>query len=301
MFKGSYTALITPFEASNLEAVDYKTFEALLERQISSGIHGIVPCGTTGESPTLTNFEHDKIIEVSVQIVKKRIPVLAGTGSNSTREAIERTLHAQKAGADGALIMTPYYNKPTQEGIFQHFKAIHDATNIPIIIYNIPGRSVVDIKDETIARISELPRIVGIKDATGDLSRPTNLKKIFENNSKLKNKIFYQLSGDDETAVEFNKLGGVGCISVSSNLVPKIISEVQNLTLNNKFSEAEILDNKITDLHKDLFLESSPQPIKFAMEYFGLCSGNLRLPLVKISNETQAKLSKTLEKIKNFI
>ncbi|MDX1949548.1 MAG: 4-hydroxy-tetrahydrodipicolinate synthase [Rickettsiales bacterium] len=297
MFQGVYTALITPFEASNLEKVDYSTFEKLLERQISEGIHGVVPCGTTGESPTLTNEEHDKIIEASVQIVKKRIPVLAGTGSNSTREAIERTLHAEKVGADGALIMTPYYNKPTQEGIFQHFKAIHDATNIPIIIYNIPGRSVVDIKDETIARIAELPRIAGLKDATGDLSRPTNLKKIFENNSKLNSKIFYQMSGDDETAVDFNKLGGVGCISVSSNLLPKICAEVQDLCKAKKFEEAKNLDNKISAIHKDLFIESSPQPIKFAMEYFGLCSGNLRLPLVKISEQTEAKLKSTLNKI----
>ncbi len=296
MFTGSYTALITPFKGENAEYVDYSTFEKLLERQIKQGIHGVVPCGTTGESPTLSNEEHDKVIEVTVEIVKKRIPVLAGTGSNSTKEAIERTKHAENAGADGALIMTPYYNKPTQEGIFQHFKAIHDATNIPIIIYNIPGRSVVDIKDETVARMAELPRIAGIKDATGNLERPINLKKLLP-----KGKQFYQLSGDDESGIGFNKLGGIGCISVTSNLFPKICSEVQNLCKAGKFDEAKELDSKIEEFHKLLFIESSPQPVKFAAEFFGLCEGSLRLPLVRISKETEEKLKASLEKAKRFI
>lgn len=296
MFTGSYTALITPFKGENAEYVDYDIFEKLLERQLKNGIHGIVPCGTTGESPTLSNEEHDKVIEVTVEIVKKRIPVLAGTGSNSTREAIERTKHAERAGADGALIMTPYYNKPTQEGIYQHFKAIHDATNIPIIIYNIPGRSVVDIKDETVARMAELPRIAGIKDATGNLERPSNLKKLLP-----KGKGFYQLSGDDETTIEFNKLGGVGCISVTSNLFPKICSDVQNLCAAGKFDEAKELDSKIAEFHKLLFIESSPQPVKFAAEFFGLCEGGLRLPLVRVSKETENKLRPALEITKIYI
>ncbi len=301
MFTGSYTALITPFNPSNVDEVDYNCLEKLVERQVSAGIHGVVPCGTTGESPTLSNAEHDRVIEVTVEIVKKRIPVLAGTGSNSTKEAIERTLHAQKAKADGALIMTPYYNKPTQEGIFQHFKAIHDATNIPIIIYNIPGRSVVDIKDETIARIAELPRILGVKDATGDMQRPTNLSKIFANSYNLKGKKFYQMSGDDETAIEFNRLGGVGCISVTSNLFPAVCANVQNLCMNGEFEKAKAEDTKIAELHKLLFIETSPQPVKFAAEYYGLCSGSLRLPLVKISKDSEAKLRGALDRARGYI
>lgn len=285
MFTGSYTALITPFKAENVYEVDYSAFEKLIQRQISGGTHGLVPCGTTGESPTLTNEEHDKVIEFCIKINNGKCKVMAGTGSNSTREAIERTQHAEKVGADAALIVTPYYNKPTQEGIFQHFKAIHDATNIPIIIYNIPGRSVIDIKDETIGRIAELKRVVGLKDATGDLGRPVSVKKYLP-----ANKDFYQLCGDDENAVAFNKLGGVGCISVASNIDPEACAKLQEATLKNDYVLAEKLNIKIAALSKNLFLESNPTPTKYIMEKMGLCSGTPRLPLVRPAAETQKKL-----------
>lgn len=296
MLKGSYTALITPFKAQNVDEVDYDAFSKLIERQILAGTHGLVPCGTTGESPTLTNEEHDKVIEYCIKVTKGRAKILAGTGSNSTREAIERTLHAQHAGADAALIMTPYYNKPTQEGIFQHFKAINDATNIPIVIYNIPGRSVVDIKDETIARIAELKRIIGIKDATGDLKRPVSLAKLLP-----KNKEFYQLSGDDETAVEFNKLGGVGCISVTSNVDPKTCADVQNACLKGDFTTAEKLDKKVAALHKYLFIETSPAPVKYLLGKLNLCSDILRLPLVLPTADSRKKLDEVLNNWQHYL
>ncbi len=294
MFKGSYTALITPFKAENVYEVDYEAFKQLVERQIAAGTHGLVPCGTTGESPTLSNEEHDKVIEYCIKVTKGRAKILAGTGSNSTREAIERTLHAQHAGADGALIVTPYYNKPTQEGIYQHFKAIHDATNIPIIIYNIPGRSVIDIKDETIGRIATLERVVGVKDATGDLKRPVSVVAHLP-----KGKPFYQLCGDDENAVEFNRLGGVGCISVASNIDPETCAKLQGATLKGDFATANKLNEKIADLSKYLFIESNPTPTKFVSELMGLCNGNPRLPLVRPSAESQAKLKEVYEKWKS--
>ena len=289
MFKGSYTALITPFKAENVYEVDYAAFEKLVERQIAGGTHGLVPCGTTGESPTLTNEEHDKVIEYCIKVTKGRAKILAGTGSNSTREAIERTQHAEEAGADGALIVTPYYNKPTQEGIYQHFKAIHDATNIPIVIYNIPGRSVIDIKDETIGRIAELKRVVGLKDATGDLGRPVSVKKFLP-----KGKEFDQLCGDDDNAVKFNELGGVGCISVASNIDPETCAKLQEATLKGDFATANKHYQKIAELSKMIFVESNPTPAKYIMELMGLCNGAPRLPLVRPSAENQAKLKEVL-------
>lgn len=290
MLKGSYTALITPFKGENAEKVDFDAFEKLIERQIQAGTHGLVPCGTTGESPTLSYSEHDEVIERCIKINKGRSKVLAGTGSNSTSEAIELTQHAEKAGADAALIMTPYYNKPNQEGIYQHFKAIHDATRIPIVIYNIPGRSVVDIKDETIKRIADLERVIGIKDATGDLARPVSLKKLITKPN------FTQLSGEDDTAIEFNRLGGVGVISVASNIAPKTIAQIQELCLIGKFDEADKLNEKIKELHKLCFCEVSPQPVKFLSELLGLCSGKLRLPLVEVSEENKKKLREFVER-----
>jgi len=290
MFKGSYTALITPFKAENVYEVDYDSFEKLIERQIEAGTHGLVPCGTTGESPTLSNEEHDKVIEFCIKINNGRTKIMAGTGSNSTAEAIERTKHAEKAGADAALIVTPYYNKPVQEGIFQHFKAIHDVTNIPIIIYNIPGRSVIDIKDETIGRIAALERVVGLKDATGDLSRPTSLKKYLP-----QGKEFYQLCGDDDNAVKFNELGGVGCISVASNIDPETCTKLQEASLAGDSAEAYGLNAKIAGLSKNLFIESNPTPAKFMLEKMGLCSGAVRLPLVRPSAESQKKLIEVYE------
>ncbi len=289
MFKGSYTALITPFKAENVYEVDYAAFEKLVARQVEAGTHGLVPCGTTGESPTLSNDEHDKVIEHCIKIAKGRSKVMAGTGSNSTREAIERTQHAEKAGADAALIVTPYYNKPTQEGIFQHFKAIHDSTTLPIIIYNIPGRSVIDIKDETIARIAELPRIAGVKDATGDLNRPTSLQKLLP-----AGKAFNQLCGDDDNAVKFNKLGGVGCISVASNIDPKTCAQLQEATLKGDYAEAERLFSVIAGICSVLFIESNPTPAKHMMEMLGLCNGAPRLPLVRPSSASIAKIEAEL-------
>lgn len=289
MLKGSYTALITPFKGENASQVDYAAYEKLIEMQIEAGTHGLVPSGTTGESPTLTNKEHDEVIEQCVKISNGRAKVLAGTGSNSTREAIERTKHAEKAGADAALVMTPYYNKPMQEGIFQHFKAIHDATDIPIIIYNIPGRSVIDITDETIARMADAcPRIAGIKDATGDLSRPKSLRSL------LGDREFDMLSGEDGTAVEFNENGGVGCISVTSNIAPKQCAELQEATLAGDFVKAKEINSKIAKLHDVMFAETSPSPAKYAAKLLGICDGSLRLPMVEVSKNTKALIETEL-------
>ncbi len=283
MFQGSYTALITPF---NENGVDYDAYKKLIEAQIAAGTDGVVPSGTTGESPTLTHEEHDEVIAFCVKVVAGRIKVMAGTGSNATREAIERTQHAQRVGADAALIMTPYYNKPTQEGMYQHYKAIHDATNIAIFLYNIPGRSVVDLTDETIARLMKLPRIVGIKDATGDLSRPERLAKIDPE--------FIQFSGEDGTAVAFNRLGGTGCISVSANVIPEICAKMQALCLQAKWDEAEKLQDHYADLHDVMFCEPSPQPAKYALNVLGQCENRLRLPLIAVSKESEERISGVL-------
>lgn len=293
MLKGIYTALVTPFCKDNTYKVDYEAFERFIEFQINNGVHGLVPCGTTGESPTLTNQEHDEVIEKAIAISNKRVPILAGTGSNSTREAIERTQHAQKAGADAALIMTPYYNKPTQDGIFAHFKEIHDNSDIKIVIYNIPGRSVVDISDKTIAKmVQELPRIAGIKDATGDVSRVTSLKKLLPQERE-----FALISGEDATAVDFNRLGGVGCISVTSNIAPAACSKMQQLCLEGKFNEADEINKNLMIIHNAMFCETSPQPVKYACELMGLCSGNLRLPLVPASETNKQKVKAALKSL----
>jgi len=286
MFKGSYTALITPFVESK---VDYEAFESLIEFQIENGIHGLVPSGTTGESPTLNNDEHDAVIEFCIKTVNSRVKVMAGTGSNSTTEAIERTQHAEKSGADAALIMTPYYNKPNQEGIYQHYKAIHDNSSIPIFLYNIPGRSIVDINDETIKRLMDLPRIVGIKDATADLERPKSLFKI--------NPDFIQFSGEDATAVDFNRLGGTGCISVSANVVPKQCSEIQELCFDNKFDEADKLQEKLLGLHDVMFCEPSPQPAKYALSEMKMCKNLLRLPLISVTESNKAIILRELQNL----
>lgn len=283
-FSGSYTALITPF---NETGVDYDVFEQLIERQIHAGTHGLVPSGTTGESPTLNHEEHDEVIAFCTKIAAGRVKVMAGTGSNATAEAVERTKHAQQVGADCVLVMTPYYNKPTQEGMYQHFKAVHDASDIPIFLYNIPGRSVVDLADDTIARLMELPRIVGIKDATGDLSRPGRLRKI--------NPDFIQFSGEDATAVEFNKLGGTGCISVSSNVIPDICSMMQQYTLDGKWDKAQELQDTYAALHDLMFCEPSPQPAKYALYRMGVIENRLRLPLIPVSDMSAQKLDAMLQ------
>jgi len=282
MFKGIITALITPF--SETGAVDEQAFRKVVDYQINQGVHGLVPCGTTGESPTLSHEEHNLLVEVCVQQAKGKVPVIAGTGSNSTEEAIFLTQHAAKAGASGALVVMPYYNKPTQEGLYQHYKAIHDATNIPIIIYNIPGRSVVNMTDDNIARLAELPRIAGVKDATGDLTRPLSLT------SKLKRADFSMLSGEDATALSFNASGGVGCISVTSNIAPKMCAEVQNLWFAGEITKAMQLTQKLFPLHNSMFLETNPAPVKYAASLLGLCRPDLRLPLVQISEDTKTKI-----------
>jgi len=281
MFKGSIVALITPFKNNKL---DEETYISLIHYHLNNGTSGLVPAGTTGESPTLTHKEHERVIELCVKESKGKIPVLAGTGSNSTDEAISLTKFAEKSGADAALVVTPYYNKPTQEGLYQHFKAINDKCNIPIIIYNIPPRSVVDMNVDTMSRLFELKNIVGVKDATGDLDRVKKQKEIMGSD-------FIQLSGEDGTALEFNINGGVGCISVSANVAPKLCSEFQEASLSknnsNLLAKAKEINDKLMPLHKSLFLESSPSPVKYAASLLNLCSDEVRLPLVKITEETK--------------
>ena len=274
MFKGSIVALITPFKNNEL---DEDSYISLIHMHLKNGTSGLVPAGTTGESPTLDHKEHQRVIELCVRESKGKIPVIAGTGSNSTDEAISLTKFAEKCGADAALVVTPYYNKPTQEGLYQHFKAINDKCSLPIIIYNIPPRSVVDMTIDTMARLFELKNIIGVKDATGDLDRVI--------------KHFIQLSGEDETALEFNMKGGVGCISVSANVAPKLCSEFQEATISknnsNLLAKAKEINDKLIPLHKSLFIESSPSPVKYAASLLNLCSEEVRLPLVKITMETK--------------
>ena len=256
--------------------------------------NGLVPAGTTGESPTLSHREHEKVIELCINEVKGKIPVIAGTGSNSTEEAVALTKHAEKAGADGALVVTPYYNKPTQEGLYQHYKAINDNTNLPIIIYNIPSRCVIDMSVDTMARLFELKNIAGVKDATGDLNRlDQTIKKLGPE--------FIQLTGEDGLAYEFNKRGGVGIISVTANIAPKLCSDMQKYSKSksdNELKEAERIDQMLQPLHKSLFIESNPAPVKYAAKLLGLCDDEIRLPLVKIKENTQKEIKKSLESAK---
>ena len=281
MFKGSIVALITPFKNNKL---DEDCYISLIHHHLKNGTSGLVPAGTTGESPTLSHKEHERVIELSVKESKGKIPVIAGTGSNSTDEAISLTKFAEKVGANAALVVTPYYNKPTQEGLYQHFKAINDNCSIPIIIYNIPPRSVVDMSVETMARLFELKNISGVKDATGDLDRVDQQKKMMGPD-------FIQLSGEDGTALEFNLRGGVGCISVTANVAPKLCSEFQEASTSknnsNLLAKAKQINDKLMPLHKSLFIESSPSPVKYAASQLKLCSDDVRLPLVKITENTK--------------
>jgi 4-hydroxy-tetrahydrodipicolinate synthase len=287
MFKGAITALITPFKG---DAVDEKAYQDFVEWQINQGIHGLVPCGTTGESPTLTHEEHNRVIELCVEVAKGRVPVIAGTGSNSTLEAITLSKHAEKCGADAVLVAAPYYNKPNQEGLFQHYKAINDAIGIPIITYNIPGRSVVDITDENTARMArELKNIVGIKDATGNLARTSTLRV------KLQGQDFCQLSGDDGTALAFNAQGGLGCISVTSNVAPKLVAEVQNLWFAGKTKEALELHDKLMPLHIAMFCDTSPGPAKYAASLLNLCQGIVRLPITEPAEDKKAQVKQAMK------
>ena len=294
MFKGSIVALITPFKDN---IMDKEKYASLIHHHIANGTKGLVPAGTTGESPTLNHDEHKEVIEIAVKESNGKIPVIAGTGSNSTAEAIELSKHAEKAGANGLLIVTPYYNKPTQEGLYQHYKIINDNVGIPIIIYNIPPRSVVDMSVDTMSRLFELKNIAGVKDATADLNRvDQQLKKMGPE--------FIQLSGEDGTALEFNLRGGVGCISVTANVAAKLCSEFQNASLskNNKdlLSKAKKINEKLMPLHKALFIESNPSPVKYAASLLNLSSEEVRLPLVKITERTKKEVQKAL-KIANLL
>ncbi len=287
MFKGSITALVTPFRDG---AVDEKAFAGLVEWQIAEGIDGLVPCGTTGESPTLSHDEHKRIVELCIKAAAKRVPVIAGTGSNSTAEAIELTQHAKKAGADAALLVMPYYNKPTAEGQYQHFKAIHDSADIPIILYNIPGRSIVDMSVETMARLAKLPRIVGVKDATADLVRPI-LTRIACGPQ------FCQLSGEDATALPFLIQGGHGCISVTANVAPRLTADLQRAWRAGDIVKAQSINERLAPLHKAMFCESSPGPVKYALERLGKCRSDLRLPLVPLAETSRLVVDAALRQV----
>ena len=288
MFKGSITALVSPFKGNNL---DLEAYEKFINFQITNGTNGIVPCGTTGESPTISHDEHKILIETAVKIANGKIPVIAGTGSNSTDEAVDMTKFAEQAKVDAALVVTPYYNKPTQEGLYQHYKKINDNTNLPIIIYNIPSRCVIDMSVDTMARLFELKNIAGVKDATGDLDRLDQTIK------KLGNE-FIQLTGEDGLALEFNKRGGVGVISVTANIAPKLCSDMQKFSkssLDNELQEAQKIDKILQPVHKSLFIESNPAPVKYAAKLLGLCSDEIRLPLVNIKKDTEEVVKKALK------
>ena len=291
MFKGSNVALITPFKNNSL---DEEAYIKLIHFHMDNGTSGLVPAGTTGESPTLNHEEHQRVIDLCINESNGKIPVIAGTGSNSTEEAISLTSHAEKAGANGALIVTPYYNKPTQEGLYQHYKAINDKCGIPIIIYNIPGRSVIDMSVDTMARLFELKNIVGVKDATGDLDR------VDQQLSKMGNE-FIQMTGNDENAFEFNKRGGTGAISVTANIAPKLCSDFQKLSVSkneNDLIEAKKLDNILQPVHDAMFVESNPSPVKFGAKLMNLCNDEVRLPLVKVTDGAKTIIKKTLESAK---
>jgi len=291
MFKGSNVALITPFKNNGL---DEEAYIRLIHFHMDSGTSGLVPAGTTGESPTLSHQEHQRVIDLCIKESNGRIPVIAGTGSNSTEEAISLTTHAEKAGANGALIVTPYYNKPTQEGLYQHYKSINDKCGIPIIIYNIPGRSVIDMSVDTMARLFELKNIVGVKDATG------NLDRVDQQLSKM-GKEFIQLTGNDDNAFEFNKRGGIGTISVTANIAPKLCSDFQKLSISdnqNDVNEADKLDKILQPVHSAMFIESNPSPVKYAAKLMNLCDDAVRLPLVKTSESAKPVIKKALESAK---
>ena len=287
MFKGSNVALLTPFKNNKL---DEDCYIKLINFHIENGTNGLVPAGTTGESPTLSHEEHQKVIEICIKESGGKLPVIAGTGSNSTEEAVSLTKHAENAGANGALVVTPYYNKPTQEGLYRHYKAINDNTSLPIIIYNIPGRCVIDMSVDTMAKLFELKNIAGVKDATGDLNRlDQTIKKLGPE--------FIQLTGEDGLALEFNKRGGVGIISVTANVAPKQCSDMQKFSKsakNDDVKKAELINKSLQPLHKALFIESNPAPVKYAAKVLGLCSDEIRLPLVNIQKKTEDEVNKAL-------
>ena len=284
MLRGSITALITPFANG---AVDEKAFAAFVDWQIKEGSHGLVPVGTTGESPTLSHAEHKQAVEWCVDQARRRVPVIAGSGSNSTAEAIELSRHAEKTGADAVLIVTPYYNKPTQEGLYQHFKAINDAIGIPIIIYNIPGRSVIDMSVDTMKRLFELKNIAGVKDATANVLRVSQQRAAMGPD-------FNQLSGEDGTCLGFMAHGGHGCISVTSNVAPRLCAEFQSACLKGDYVTALALQDKLLPLHQNLFIETNPSPAKYALSVLGKLSENVRLPMVPLSESSKAKVREAM-------
>ena len=291
MFKGSNVALITPFKNNKL---DEGSYISLIHYHLKNGTSGLVPAGTTGESPTLSHDEHQRVIELCVKESKGKIPVIAGTGSNSTSEAISLTKFAEKAGANAVLVVTPYYNKPTQEGLYQHYKAINDNCGVPIIIYNIPSRSVIDMSVDTMARLYELRNIVGVKDATGDLDRATQEKEKMGDD-------FILLTGEDGSALEFNLRGGKGCISVTANIAPKLCAEFQEASLsknnNNLLAKAKEINEKLMPLHKSLFIESNPSPVKYGASLLKLCSEDVRLPLVKTTDPTKKIIKDVMKRV----
>ena len=288
MFKGSLVALITPMRSDG--SIDEKAYAELVDWQIKEGTHAVVPVGTTGESPTLSHEEHKRVVEICVEAAKGRVPVIAGTGSNSTEEAIDFTRHAKEAGAAAALIVTPYYNKPTQEGMFLHFTAIADAVDLPIIIYNIPPRSVVDMKVETMARLAKHKNIVGVKDATADLARPLHQRRHCGED-------FCQLSGEDATALAFNAAGGVGCISVTANVAPRLCSDMQTAWLEGRVAQAMEIQNRLLPLHDALFTETSPAPVKFAASLLGKSTERCRLPLAPLMDATRTKVRAAMTEV----
>jgi len=283
-FRGSFTALVTPFKNG---AVDEKAFRDLVDWQISEGTNGLVPVGTTGESPTLSHDEHKRVVEWCVDQAGRRVPVIAGAGSNSTEEAIDFSKHAEKAGADAVLIVTPYYNKPTQEGLYQHFKAINDAIGIPIIIYNIPGRSVIDMSVDTMKRLYELKNVAGVKDATANVLRVSQQRAAMGEG-------FNQLSGEDGTCLGFMAHGGHGCISVTSNVAPRLCAEFQSACLKGDYATALKLQDKLLPLHQNLFIETNPSPAKYALSVLGKMSDDVRLPMVPLSEKSKAAVREAM-------
>lgn len=284
MFYGSITALITPFKNGE---IDWPAYDNLIEWQIESGTHALVPCGTTGESPTLSHEEHHAIVKRCVDVVKGRIPVIAGAGSNNTQEALSLCKHAKEVGTDAVLVVTPYYNKPSQDGLYAHYKKLNDEVNLPIVIYNIPGRCVIDMSVETMAKLAKLPNIVGVKDATGDLTRPMRTRNVIGPD-------FCQLSGDDITAAAFLAQGGVGCISVVSNIAPKECATMQNAWRSGDMETFNTLRDKLHLLARDLFCESNPAPVKYAAQAIGLCGDEVRLPLLPASKQAREKVDAAL-------
>ncbi len=287
MFRGSITALITPFKDG---ALDEDAFSRLVEWQIVQGTHGLVPVGTTGESPTLSRSEHKRVIELCIEAANGRVPVIAGTGSNNTVDAIEYTQHAKQAGADGALIVAPYYNKPSQEGLYQHYKAIQDAAEIPIIVYNIPGRSTVDISVETMSRLARLPNIVGVKDATGEVTRISRQREAIGED-------FLLLSGDDPLALASMASGAHGCISVTANIAPKLCSEFQNACMSGDFRTALDYHDRLMPVHGVMFVDPNPVPVKYAASKLGICRPDVRLPLTPVSDEARRGVDAAIEKL----